>query len=140
MDYRFEVYPLSEEDGGGFIARAPDLPGCMADGETPEEAMNELKGAIKEWLFAANEMNREIPKPQKYIDESEYSGRLVLRMPKSTHKIVAESSEKDGCSINSFINDCITYRIAHQQGKREARISEKIIINVEVKGTSSKKN
>ena len=36
-DYPFEIRPLSEEDGGGFLITFPDLPGCMADGETPEE-------------------------------------------------------------------------------------------------------
>lgn len=34
-DYPIEVRPLAEEDGGGFLATFPDLPGCMADGETP---------------------------------------------------------------------------------------------------------
>ena len=39
LRYPVIVSPLSEEDGGGFLATVPDLPGCMSDGETPEEAI-----------------------------------------------------------------------------------------------------
>ena len=43
-DYSFEIRPLSEEDGGGFLITFPDLPGCMSDGETPEEAIHQPPG------------------------------------------------------------------------------------------------
>ncbi len=38
LEYPVIISPLSEDDGGGFLATVPDLPGCMSDGETPEEA------------------------------------------------------------------------------------------------------
>ena len=38
-DYPLEIRPLTAEEGGGILATVPDLPGCMADGETPEEAI-----------------------------------------------------------------------------------------------------
>lgn len=53
---------FSEEDQL-FIAEAIDLPGCMADGETPEEAMAELDESIKSWLKVATILGRSIPCP-----------------------------------------------------------------------------
>jgi hypothetical protein len=43
LDYRVLIEPLVPEDGGGFVATAPDLPGCMSDGETPEDALPTCK-------------------------------------------------------------------------------------------------
>jgi antitoxin HicB len=63
LRYPVIVSPLSEEDGGGFLATVPDLPGCMSDGETPAEAIEHVQDAIEEWLDLARELGREIPAP-----------------------------------------------------------------------------
>jgi antitoxin HicB len=47
---RFEISPLSEDDGGGYLIAFPDFPGCMADGETPEEAIAEGRDALASYL------------------------------------------------------------------------------------------
>ena len=52
-DYRIEIFALSKEDGGGFLAIAPDLPGCFADGWTQREALANLRDAIAEWIADA---------------------------------------------------------------------------------------
>lgn len=62
-DYEIDVRPLSEALGGGYVAIAPELPGCMSDGETPEEALANGYDAVESWLAAAEEMGREIPYP-----------------------------------------------------------------------------
>lgn len=46
MDYKIIVVPLSAEDGGGYAAYLPDVPGCMSDGETPEEAALNVQDAL----------------------------------------------------------------------------------------------
>ena len=63
FDYPVLVQPLSAEDGGGFLATVPDLPGCMSDGETPEEAIVNVRDAILCWFEMAEEMNRPVPAP-----------------------------------------------------------------------------
>jgi len=63
LEYPVIIGPLSAEDGGGFSAVVPDLPGCMSDGETPEEAIANVQDAIACWIEAANEVGRLIPKP-----------------------------------------------------------------------------
>lgn len=63
LRYAVMVVPLSEEDGGGYVATVPDLPGCMSDGETPEEAMHNVMDAIEEWIDASRTLGRDVPKP-----------------------------------------------------------------------------
>lgn len=65
LEYPVIVSPLSDEDGGGFLAMVPDLPGCMSDGETPAEAVENVQDAIEGWLDLARELGREIPTPSK---------------------------------------------------------------------------
>ena len=65
LEYPVLVEPLSPEDGGGFLATVPDLPGCMSDGETPEEAITRVQEAITAWLEAARDLGHEIPKPTR---------------------------------------------------------------------------
>ena len=65
QDYEVHIRPLSEEDGGGFIAEAPELPGCMSDGETPQEALENAYDAIVCWMEAAREMGRQVPPPKR---------------------------------------------------------------------------
>jgi len=59
--YAIEVF-YSDEDRG-YIAVAPELPGCSAFGETEEEALKEIKVAIELWLEIAEKEGRKIPKP-----------------------------------------------------------------------------
>ncbi|MBI1264179.1 MAG: type II toxin-antitoxin system HicB family antitoxin [Alphaproteobacteria bacterium] len=61
--YEIRVTPLSQEDGGGYMATVPDLDGCVSDGETPQEAVANAMDAIAQWLQARREMGREIPVP-----------------------------------------------------------------------------
>ena len=66
-DYPLIIEPLSVEDGGGFVAFAPDLPGCMSDGETPEEAVVNLKDAIVCWIEAAHDQGHPVPAPSRHL-------------------------------------------------------------------------
>jgi|tagenome__1003787_1003787.scaffolds.fasta_scaffold20941918_5 antitoxin HicB len=63
LEYPIRIERLSEEDGGGYLATAPDLPGCMSDGATPEEALKNVQEAIASWIEAAKEWKQEVPKP-----------------------------------------------------------------------------
>jgi antitoxin HicB len=63
-EYAVVIEPLSEEDGGGFLATVPALPGCMSDGDTREEAARNVEDAIASWLEEARLVGREIPRPR----------------------------------------------------------------------------
>jgi predicted RNase H-like HicB family nuclease len=66
-DYPVIVEPLQQQDGGGFIATVPDLPGCMSAGETPEEALANVRDAIATWIDEARALNRIIPSPSRLL-------------------------------------------------------------------------
>ncbi|RUU53817.1 type II toxin-antitoxin system HicB family antitoxin [Mesorhizobium sp. M2C.T.Ca.TU.002.02.1.1] len=67
LEYPVVIAPLSTEDGGGFSAYVPDLPGCMSDGETPEEAIANVQDAIAAWIEAAHELGRSVPRPSRKL-------------------------------------------------------------------------
>lgn len=70
LDYAVVVQPLSDQDGGGYAATVPDLPGCMSDGETPEEALVNVADAIRTWIEAAQDVGHAVPPPSRRIDLS----------------------------------------------------------------------
>ncbi len=62
-DYRVFVERLSPDLGGGFVAYAPELMGCVSDGETPDEALHNIYDAIASWVAAARDRGETIPQP-----------------------------------------------------------------------------
>jgi predicted RNase H-like HicB family nuclease len=62
--YKIVIEPLSDADGGGFLATVPELPGCMSDGETRAEALANVEDAIATWIHSARKMRRAIPEPR----------------------------------------------------------------------------
>lgn len=67
LDYPVMLEPLPAEEGGGFLASAPDLPGCMSDGETPEQAFQNVADAIRSWIEQAQAMGRAVPAPTRRL-------------------------------------------------------------------------
>lgn len=65
FEYPIVVDPLPAEEGGDFLAMAPDLPGCMSDGDTPEEALANIQDAIAAWIEAARGLGHAVPKPSR---------------------------------------------------------------------------
>jgi len=63
LEYAVRIERLSEDDGGGHLATVPDLPGCMSERETSEEALKNVQEAIASWIEAAKEWKQDIPKP-----------------------------------------------------------------------------
>ena len=99
-------YPLeifwSEEDKG-FIAEVPDLPGCSAWGATEANAAREAQRAIAAWLEAAKGAGREIPKPSVAEPLDRYSGKFIVRVPRTVHARLARKAKQEGVSLNQLI-------------------------------------
>ncbi len=63
--YRIVIEPLPKEEGGGYLAIVPDLPGCLSDGETDVQALENAHDAIEAWLSVNREMGRKDPVPEQ---------------------------------------------------------------------------
>lgn len=101
IEYRFTVRPLAGHEGGGYLIEFPDLPGCMSDGETIEEAIANGEDAKCCWIAAMKEAGRPIPAPSTGSAET-YSGKWQLRAPKSLHRRLAERAKREGVSLNTL--------------------------------------
>ena len=63
--YKYEIIIHWSREDNCFIATVPELPGCMADGETPEEVLKNVNTVITEWLETAEILGRDIPEPRE---------------------------------------------------------------------------
>ena len=61
---KYEIVIYWSEEDNTFVADVPELPGCMADGETYQEALSNAEIVIQEWIETARELGREIPQPK----------------------------------------------------------------------------
>ena len=68
MHARYEIIIFWSDEDQAFVAEIPELPGCMADGKTYQEALSNAERIIKEWIETARELGRSVPQPR---------GRLV---------------------------------------------------------------
>ena len=64
MTYKYEIIIYWSEQDNAFIAEVPELPGCMADGGTHAEALENAETVINEWIETAKELGRDIPPPK----------------------------------------------------------------------------
>jgi antitoxin HicB len=64
QSYRVFVEPLSPSLGGGFVAYAPALKGCLSDGATPDEALHNIYDAIACWIESAQAKGEPVPMPE----------------------------------------------------------------------------
>ena len=64
MTSKYEIILYWSEADEAFVAEVPELPGCMADGSTYEEALNNARVVIDEWIETAHSLGREVPQPK----------------------------------------------------------------------------
>ena len=103
------IQPLSEEDGGGFLATVPELPGCISDGETPTQAAENVEDAIVAWKSEAERLDRPNPLPGSTI------GQWSQRVPKTMHLALKQIAEAEGVSLNQLVSNMIAESIGRRQ-------------------------
>lgn len=62
--WKYEILIYWSEEDQAYLAEVPELPGCMADGSTYEEALTNVEEIIQEWVETAKDENRPIPEPK----------------------------------------------------------------------------
>ena len=134
-EYLKEPYArvLIPEAEGGFSCEVLELPGCYAQGDTASEALSNLDDAIAAWIEAALAQGQTIPEAfAKY----ETSGKVALRLPRSTHQKAIQMAQLENVSLNTFIVGAVEARLAvttytHDlMQRRENRLITKTAANV----------
>lgn len=102
--YARVVIPVED----GFHGEILEFPGCFAQGDSVEEAYSNLENSAASWIEACQEQGQDIPAPSA---NAGYSGRIVLRLPKSIHRQAAVMADRDGVSLNQFLLTAVAARV-----------------------------
>jgi antitoxin HicB len=98
-----------DEEYGGYTAEILEFPGCVTEGDTAAEALENLEAAAEAWIEAALSMGQEIPEPS---DSGEgYGGRVALRLPRSLHGRAMRMAQREGTSLNQFLVAAVAERV-----------------------------
>jgi len=117
-DYPFTVRTLPAEDGGGYLIEFPDVPGCISDGETPEEAIANGKDALQAMLLTKREFHDPIPAPGAVAHAS---GQWRQRIPKSLHARLAARAREEGVSLNALVTSMIAEGLGVRSGQKRGK-------------------
>ncbi|GHV84707.1 pilus biosynthesis protein HicB [Spirochaetia bacterium] len=99
LPYHIVIQHLNDESGSYYFATVREFDGCMSHGGTSAEAYENIQEAMEGWIESKLENGFPVPAP---IDESQYSGKFVLRLPKSLHARLATEAEREGISLNQY--------------------------------------
>jgi antitoxin HicB len=116
LPYKVEVYP--DEEGKGYAALIPDLPGCMTSADSLAELWPMIEEAKRLWLEVALEDGIPINEP-KPVEVEQFSGKFVLRLAKTLHRQLAHRAETEGVSLNSLIVSLINQAMGFWYTGRE---------------------
>lgn len=99
-DYEFLIRRLSAEEGGGFLITFPDLPGCISDGESPDEALKNGCDAFEAWISTCISEGRPVPAAGSH---RKGSVRFLQRLPRHMHSSLVAAAEVQGTSVNALV-------------------------------------
>ena len=113
-DYPFEIRPLRQDEGGGFLISYPDFAECISDGDTVEDALKNGQEALKATIAALKSKGLPVPAANS---GGIASGKFVARVPKTIHAQLTTRAKVEGVSLNTLV---VTF-IAQGLGRKEGR-------------------
>ena len=106
LPYNIIVKKMNDESGVYFSATVLEFDGCMGTGETYEEAYTDVLEAMEGWIETKLENGFSVPLP---MDAEKYSGKFVIRIPKTLHQELSIKAAQEGVSLNQYA----LYKLAH---------------------------
>ena len=99
-------YPITihSDPEGGYVAEIEELPGCMTQAETIDEAFRAIEDARQLWIKTAYDEGQDIPLPR---DMKEYGGKFLVRIPKSLHRALTRAAKHEGVSLNQYVTSLL---------------------------------
>ena len=107
--YPVFIRPMTEDEGGGYLATVPDLPGCMSDGETPQEAAKNVQDAIASWVEAAERLDQRVPAPNSA------TGQWRQRVPRTVHLALKQIARSEGVSLNALVSSILSKSVGRHE-------------------------
>lgn len=107
LPYTIEIIRTNEST---WFARVVELPGCITEGDSPEDAAAMIRDAMAAWIEVALEDGQIVPEPKPAED---YSGKFVVRVPKSLHRDLVETAAREGVSLNQYIGAELARAVGH---------------------------
>jgi antitoxin HicB len=104
---------LVRQDDSTWFARVVELPGCITEGDSPQDATAMIYDAMAAWIEVALEDGLPVPEPKS---SEEYSGKFVVRASKSLHRDLAAAALREDVSLNQYI----VTQLARSVGRPEA--------------------
>ena len=99
LPYNYIIQPIHDESGDYFYGRIMELDGCQSTGDSFEEAFSSLREAMEGYIETKLENGYDVPEP---VASNDFSGKFVLRIPKSLHFRLSVEAEKEGVSLNQY--------------------------------------
>lgn len=111
LPYTIEIVRDESDGYSGWFARVVELSGCMTQADTFDDLGEMIEDAMRAWIETAIEDGQSIPEPRR---DEVYSGKFVLRLPRSLHRELAEAAERDNVSLNTFAVSALSKAIGGQ--------------------------
>lgn len=112
---------VTPEEDGTFRAEVIEFAGCLATATTASRALKKLEDVAESWLMSVLEKGQPVPEP--FDGEGEFSGKLVLRIPRSLHRKAAWAAEREGVSLNQFIGTALAETVGERRATRRVFLS-----------------
>jgi predicted RNase H-like HicB family nuclease len=106
LPYNYIVKPMQDESGSYYHASVLEFEGCQSTGETFQEAWDGLTEAMEGWIETKLENGFSVPSP---LGGAGFSGKFLVRLPKSLHARLAVEAEREGISLNQYA----LYKLSH---------------------------
>ncbi len=108
LPYTVEVHRDTTDGDVAYIARVVELPGCFTQADTFEELEVMVQDAMHAWIESALEDGVAIPEPRA---TEQYSGKFVVRIPRTLHRQLAVVAEREGVSLNAFVSSTLAQAV-----------------------------
>lgn len=99
LPYTRIIQEMNDKSGHYYYGKILELDGCQSTADTVNELYESLNEAMEGYLKIKLEKGHDIPLP---LVQNEYSGKFVVRLPKSLHQRLALEAEKEGISLNQY--------------------------------------
>ncbi len=104
LSYPFEIQPLTQEDGGGYLISYPDFNECISDGETVEDAIHNGLSALKATIYTLESMGFPIPKP---FSRGQNSSLYSQSISESLHQRLEAVAQQRNIPVDRLINSIL---------------------------------